>query len=247
MGCSHFTCRPFDCLSRQQHLGKGTNRRISLVEHYPKTAVSCGKTSHQMLLEHMKDVNPVPSLHSVRTFGEPGYVHTPVQKRVQSAELQPRASKMYFVGREGSRIYHMWDSVTGKVHRSSSATWAKHGLVKPPQALSNELPQIISNKIPHTQRHSIPLFEPALQFPPSSPYTPTDQESGGGSAQQPGGEIIEDEIQLPELDSGFEFNRLWQPVLCQWNVWASADSLDIKSSAYLVDEAVLNEPSLVQH
>jgi hypothetical protein len=40
---------------------------------------------------------------------------------------------------------------------------------------------------------------------------------------------------------------LWQPVLCQWNVWASADSLDIKSSAYLVDEAVLNEPSLVQH
>jgi hypothetical protein len=107
-----------------------------------------------MLLEHMKVVNPVPSLHSVRTFGEPGYVHTPVQKRVQSAKFQPRATKMYFVGREGSRIYHMWDSETGKVHRTSSVTWAKHELVKLPQALSNE--------IPHPQRHSIPLFEPAL-------------------------------------------------------------------------------------
>jgi hypothetical protein len=69
---------------------------------------------------------------------------------------------MYFVGREGSRIYHMWDSATGKVYRTSSVTWAKHKLVKLPQALSNELPQVISNEILHTQRHSIPLFEPAL-------------------------------------------------------------------------------------
>jgi hypothetical protein len=108
------------------------------------------------------------------------------------------------VGREGSRIYHMWDSETGKVHRTSSVTWAKHELVKLPQALSNE--------IPHPQRHSIPLFEPALQLPPTPPYTPTDrddQESGGGASQQPGGEEgIEDETQLPELGTGFEFDGL---------------------------------------
>jgi hypothetical protein len=76
---------------------------VELLNHYPTTAVPCGKTPCQMLLEHMKVANPVPSLHSVRTFGEPGYVHTPVQKRVKSAKFQPRAMKMYFVGREGSR------------------------------------------------------------------------------------------------------------------------------------------------
>jgi hypothetical protein len=193
---------------------------VELLNHYPTTAVPCGKTPRQMLLEHMKVVNPVPSLHSVRTFGEPGYVHTPVQKRIESAKFQPRATKMYFVGREGSRIYHMWDSATGKVHRSSSVTWAKHELVKLPQALGNKLPQAsrnelsqtMGNDIPYTQRHSIPLFEPALSLPPNPPYTPTDQddqESGAGAAQQPGGEeVIEDKTQLPELGSGFEFDGL---------------------------------------
>jgi hypothetical protein len=193
---------------------------VELLNHYPTTAVPCGKTPRQMLLEHMKVVNPVPSLHSVRTFGEPGYVHTPVQKRIQSAKFQPCATKMYFVGREGSCIYHMWDSATGKVHRSSSVTWAKHELVKLPQALGNKLPQALRNElsqtmrndIPYTQRHSIPLFEPALSLPPTPPYTPTDQddqESGGGAAQQPGGEeVIEDKTQLPELGSGFEFDGL---------------------------------------
>jgi hypothetical protein len=185
---------------------------VELLNYYPTTAVPCGKTPRQMLLEHMKVVNPVPSLHSVRTFGEPGYVHTPVQKRIQSAKFQPRATKMYFVGREGSRIYHMWDSATGKVHRSSSVTWAKHGLVKLPQASRNELSQAMRNDIPYTQRHSIPLFEPALQLLPTPPYTPTNQdnqESGSGAAQQPGGEeVIEDKSQLPELGSGFEFDGL---------------------------------------
>ena len=166
---------------------------VELLNHYPTTAVPCGKTPRQMLLEHMKVANPVPSLHSVRTFGEPGYVHIPVQKRVKSAKFQPRATKMYFVGREGSRIYHMWDSETGKVHRTSSVTWAKHELVKLPQALSNGLPQVIRNEMPQPQRHSIPLFEPAFQLPPISPYKPTDrddQDSGGGATQQTGGAFI---------------------------------------------------------
>jgi hypothetical protein len=147
---------------------------IELLNHYPTTEVPCSKTPRQMLLEHMKMVNPVPSLHSIRTFGEAGYVHAPVQKRVQSAKSQPRATKTYFVGREGSRIYHMWDSATGKVHRSSSVTRAKHELVKLPHALSNGLPQalsnefahalsngllqVIRNEILHPQRHSIPLI-----------------------------------------------------------------------------------------
>jgi hypothetical protein len=95
---------------------------IELLNHYLTTAVLCGKTPWQMLLKHIKVVNLVPSLHLVRTFGEPGYVYTPVQKRVQSAKFQPRATKMYFVGREGSRIYYMWDSATGKVYRTSSVT-----------------------------------------------------------------------------------------------------------------------------
>jgi hypothetical protein len=102
-----------------------------------------------MLLKHIKVANLVPSLHLIRTFREPRYVYTPVQKRVKSAKFQPRATKMYFVGCEGSRIYHMWDSATGKVYRTSSVTWAKHELVKLPQALSNELPQVNRNKKSH--------------------------------------------------------------------------------------------------
>ena len=43
------------------------------------------------------------------------------------------------------------------------------------------------------------------------------------------------------------FCRLWQPVFCQWNVWASADNVNTKSSAHLVDNGVLDELSLVQH
>jgi hypothetical protein len=190
---------------------------VELLNHYSTTTVPCGKTPPQMLLKHMKVVNPVPSLHSVCTFVEPGYVHTPVQKRIQSAKFQPCATKMYFVGHEGSRICHMWDSATGKVYCSSSVIWAKHELVKlpqalgnkPPQASRNELSQAMRNDIPYTQHHSMPIFEPALQLPLTPPYTPTHRESGGGVAQQTEGvEVIQDESQLPELGSGFEFDGL---------------------------------------
>jgi hypothetical protein len=60
---------------------------IKLLNYYLTTAVLCGKTSWQMLLKYIKVVNLVPSLHLVRTFGEPGYVYTPVQKRVKSAKF----------------------------------------------------------------------------------------------------------------------------------------------------------------
>jgi hypothetical protein len=55
---------------------------VELLNYYLTTAVLCVKTPCQMLLKYIKVVNLVPSLYSVRTFREPGYVHTPVQKRV---------------------------------------------------------------------------------------------------------------------------------------------------------------------
>jgi hypothetical protein len=38
---------------------------VKLLNYYPTTAVLCGKTPRQMLLEHIKVVNLVPSLHLV--------------------------------------------------------------------------------------------------------------------------------------------------------------------------------------
>jgi hypothetical protein len=41
--------------------------------------------------------------------------------------------------------------------------------------------------------------------------------------------------------SGVRFlDRLWQPVLRQWDFWSLTHSLDAESSAYLVDERVLD-------
>ncbi|KAA8610832.1 hypothetical protein PtrV1_14039, partial [Pyrenophora tritici-repentis] len=89
---------------------------IDVLNHSVSSAVLDSKTPRQLLFEHMKVANPVPNLCSFRTFGEAGYVHQPVQRRVQSAKFEPRSVKMYFVGREGSRIYLMWDPVTQSIH-----------------------------------------------------------------------------------------------------------------------------------
>ncbi|KAG9386986.1 Retrovirus Pol polyprotein from transposon TNT 1-94 [Pyrenophora tritici-repentis] len=99
---------------------------IDVLNHSVSSAVPDSKTPRQLLFEHMKVANPVPNLCSFRTFGEAGYVHQPVQRRVQSAKFEPRSVKMYFVGREGSRIYLMWDPVTQSIHRTSSVVWPKH-------------------------------------------------------------------------------------------------------------------------
>ncbi|KAI1676923.1 Gag-pol polyprotein [Pyrenophora tritici-repentis] len=99
---------------------------IDVLNHSVSSAVPDSKTPRQLLFEHMKVANPVPNLCSFRTFGEAGYVHQPVQRRVQSAKFEPRSVKMYFVGREGSRIYLMWDPVTQSIHRTSSVAWPKH-------------------------------------------------------------------------------------------------------------------------
>jgi hypothetical protein len=40
------------------------------------------------------------------------------------------------VGRDGSRIFYMWDPETNKVSRTSSVVWAKHSLVEAPSAIA---------------------------------------------------------------------------------------------------------------
>jgi hypothetical protein len=172
---------------------------IELLNHTPTTAVADGKTPQRLRLEHMKVVNPVPNLHSFRRYGETGYVHTPAQKRVQSAKFEPRATKMYFVGRDGSRIYLMWDPKTDSVHRTSSVGWAKHELVEAPQA-----PTVDSKFDDSTDvRFSIPLL------PTQSPPPLTDQEF---DLPEPGQE--EDQPQEPgdvdgiEQGTGFTFDGL---------------------------------------
>jgi hypothetical protein len=40
------------------------------------------------------------------------------------------------IGRDGSRIYYMWDPETNKVSRTSSVAWAKHGLIEAPSVIA---------------------------------------------------------------------------------------------------------------
>jgi hypothetical protein len=121
---------------------------VELLNHYPTTTVPCGKTPPQMLLKHMKVVNPVPSLHSVRTFVEPGYVHTPVQKRVQSAKFQPCATKMYFVGREGSRICHMWEAQRARSTAAAASYRLSMSLLSFRKLLATSLPRPRATSFP---------------------------------------------------------------------------------------------------
>lgn len=103
---------------------------IDLMNHTPTTSLPDGKTPKQLLLEHMKVVNTIPNLSTLRTFGEPGYVHTAEQRRHKGSKFEPRAEKHYFVGRQGSRIYLMWNPRTKRITRTSSVTWATHPLTE---------------------------------------------------------------------------------------------------------------------
>jgi hypothetical protein len=95
-----------------------------LLNHYSKTAVPDDKTPLLLLLEHTGAANPVANLCTFRKFGEPGWVYIPKERRVQGEKFAPRTTKTYIVGREGSRIYMMWDPAAKKVVRSSSVTFA---------------------------------------------------------------------------------------------------------------------------
>jgi len=90
---------------------------IELLNHTPSQVLD-GKTPQQLRLESMGVADPIPNLHSFRSYGETGYVHR--EQRQKGAKFDGRAVPMHFVGREGSRIYLMWDPQTRKVNRSSS-------------------------------------------------------------------------------------------------------------------------------
>jgi hypothetical protein len=65
------------------------------------------KTPRQLVLKHMQFANLVPNLSSIYKYRELGFVYRPTQRRVKGAKFDSRATEMYFVGREGSRIYLM--------------------------------------------------------------------------------------------------------------------------------------------
>jgi len=188
-----------------------------LINHYPTTAVPGGKTPRQLLMEYMGTPNPVPNLHSIRKYGELGFVHIPEQRRVQGDKFSARAIKAYFVGREGSRIYLMWDPISNKVIRTSSVKFANaplHPIVaqddaeypaQGPADLSSQLSRPSIDTPP-----SSPLSSPPSS-PSSSPALTTTLGSELSSQVPSGGEdeatLLQEleDIELPELGQGHRF------------------------------------------
>jgi hypothetical protein len=103
---------------------------IELLNHTPSQLLD-GKTLQQLWLESMGVANPIPNLHSFRSYRETGYAHR--EQRQKGAKFDGRAVPMHFVGRESSRIYLMWDPQTCKVNQSSSVAWVSHQIAEIPQ------------------------------------------------------------------------------------------------------------------
>jgi hypothetical protein len=97
-----------------------TKYTAKLINHYLSTALPDGKTPRQLLLEFLKTLNLVPSVYGIRKFGQPGWAHIPEQRRITGDKFSPRSRKAYMVGRDGSRIFYMWDPKTNKVSCTSS-------------------------------------------------------------------------------------------------------------------------------
>jgi hypothetical protein len=191
-----------------------------LINHYPTTAVAGGKTPRQLLLEYMNTPNSVPNLYSLRKYGELGYVHIPEQCRVRGDKFLPRAIKAYFVGREGSRIYLMWDPAAQKVIRTSSVKFANAPLREitkyPAQDPatedsfdSSELSLITPLSLPSSSPPPTLTTTTSLLWSPSSIPLQLELGSQGPSS---GGEDEDtllqelDDIELPELGQGHHFN-----------------------------------------
>jgi hypothetical protein len=151
---------------------------IELLNHTPSQVLD-GKTPQQLRLESMGVADPIPNLHSFRSYGETGYVHG--EQRQKGAKFDGCAVPMHFVSREGSRIYLMWDPQTRKVNRSSSVAWASHQIAEIPrtqpvqQADDYYRPQPLSIPVLAVDLTSAlppPLAEqtqPSLIQPPSTP------------------------------------------------------------------------------
>jgi hypothetical protein len=163
---------------------------VELLNHYPTTAVLDSKTPRQLLLEHIGVANPVPNLCSFRKFGEPGWVHIPKERRVQGEKFAPRAIKMYFIGREGSRIYLMWNLATQKEVRTSSVTFASAPLLDASIERATALPL------------------PAEAVPTSSPPQPTVEDDTTDDDTGPAVPLSDDNFTLPEQGLGYQFDGL---------------------------------------
>jgi hypothetical protein len=174
---------------------------IEIMNHCITTAISSGKTPRQLLLEYMNNPNPVPNLYALRKFGEPGWVHIPEQRRAQGDKFSPRATKQYFVGREGSQIYLMWDPDTKKVIRTSSVKWIATPL--------REITDVNNNLTPAPKglRITIPSPSPSPEPTPPSPELSSLVPQAGGEDEA---SIMHelDVLQLPEAGQGHDFNGL---------------------------------------
>ncbi|KAH3904530.1 hypothetical protein HBH56_232080 [Parastagonospora nodorum] len=122
--CAPWSPLPHTCHSRCGRSPLAATYAAELLNHYSTTAVPDDKTPQPLLLEHTAAANPVPNFSTFRKFGDPGWIYIPRERRVRGEKFAPRATKMYFVGREGPRIYMMWDPTAKKVARSSSVTFA---------------------------------------------------------------------------------------------------------------------------
>jgi hypothetical protein len=182
---------------------------VELLNHYPTTAVPDGKTPRQLLLEHMGAANPVPNLCSFRKFGEPGWVHIPKERRVQGNKFAPRATKMYFIGRESSRIYLMWNTETQKEVRTSSVTFASAPLLDASVEHATALPLPTSSApivptSPVTVAHAPSPLQPTIDDVPEdddSLATPLDDDN-------PAMTLDDDDVTLPEQGLGHQFDGL---------------------------------------
>jgi hypothetical protein len=163
---------------------------VELQNHYPTTAIPDGKTPRQLLLEHIGAANPVPDLYSFRKFGEPGWVHIPKERRVQGEKFAPRAIKMYFIGREGSRIYLMWNPETQKEVRTTSVTFAS-------------APLLDASIERATALHLLPEPDPTL-LPPQIIAEDLTEADGAGPASP----LSDDDFSLPEQGLGHHFDGL---------------------------------------
>jgi len=163
---------------------------VELQNYYPTTAIPDDKTPRQLLLEHMGVANPVPNLYSFRKFGEPGWVHIPKERRVQGEKFAPRAIKMYFIGRESSRIYLMWNPEAQKEVRTASVTFASASLLDASIERATAL-------------HLPPEPDPTLSPPQITEEDSSEDDSAGSAAS-----LSDYDFSLPEQGLGHHFDGL---------------------------------------
>jgi hypothetical protein len=78
---------------------------IKIIKYCPTTAIPHSKTPRLLLLESVDISNPILNFYALCMFGELGWVHVSEQRRRQGNKFYSCATKQYFVGRKGSRIY----------------------------------------------------------------------------------------------------------------------------------------------